>query len=525
MSIIDSSLFYSFISCRKGQYFQNLSHTVDVTPFFWNSFEDIKEIYEHIIVQGGSGWTYPWNTNPISPQAGVHEVVEPFVTFEEAKNEIDRLLSQNKHIFIYIRNRFVPHMVLTGSELEGTHSITLISHDAGEDIYRVWDYPFDKEYELHIIQEACNHSTIKEFSYITIDKNEYDRFQQNTKNDFKQWMLNSDGNFHYYERLRKVMSDSCPAAKTLISFFGVVALSRKMLSQYIEKEEYSRIHFERLLRISNLAEIIKQKLVRLSVSENYKIEKILTNIEELQKMEHEFLEEFKRELATGIETDYKSIKPAAPAQINVKHLTDTSAWLTWDNSRGEIEMLKYNIYVDHTFYGTCAADNIIIGNLSPDSVYSISIESVNKWNQSSNERASVQVKTTPLLEEGNLSRYKPVYASSEENDLFVAANTVDQQGATRWSSLHNDSEWIYVDLGRVKKFSCVLLNWENACAAEYKLQTSNDGEKWNDIYHNQNGKAGIIEINLAEASARYIKVLGIRRASVYGYSLWEISVF
>ena len=59
-----------------------------------------------------------------------------------------------------------------------------------------------------------------------------------------------------------------------------------------------------------------------------------------------------------------------------------------------------------------------------------------------------------------LSQGRPVSASSIENAGTPAANAVDGNTGTRWSSAFSDPQWIQVDLGASAAVSQVVLRWE-----------------------------------------------------------------
>lgn len=90
---------------------------------------------------------------------------------------------------------------------------------------------------------------------------------------------------------------------------------------------------------------------------------------------------------------------------------------------------------------------------------------------------------------GNLARNRPVYASSQENATLTAANAVDGDVGTRWSSAYADEQWLYVDLGASRAVTGVTLRWEAAYAAMYQIQ-----------------------------------MYAWQRGTPYGYSLWEMEV-
>ena len=88
---------------------------------------------------------------------------------------------------------------------------------------------------------------------------------------------------------------------------------------------------------------------------------------------------------------------------------------------------------------------------------------------------------------------------------------------TRWESAWNDNtEWIYVDLGKVTDVTGVKLYWEGAYAKEYKIQVSNDEENWSDVYVNSDCKGGNEDLNIT-ANARYVRVYMTKKAlEAYG---------
>src|ERR1700753_2384621 len=86
-----------------------------------------------------------------------------------------------------------------------------------------------------------------------------------------------------------------------------------------------------------------------------------------------------------------------------------------------------------------------------------------------------------------LSQGKPATASSVENAGTPAADAVDGNTGTRWSSAFSDPQWLEVDLGQTSTISQVVIQWETASAKAYQIQTSNDGTNWNQIYSTTTG--------------------------------------
>jgi hypothetical protein len=124
-----------------------------------------------------------------------------------------------------------------------------------------------------------------------------------------------------------------------------------------------------------------------------------------------------------------------------------------------------------------------------------------------------------------ISRDTPATASSSESIAHEARYAVDGSGTSRWASVQgNDSEWISIDLGEEKTFQRVVLSWETAYGKEYKIQGSEDGTRWSDIYHETEGNGAIDTIEVT-AAARYVRMMGIVRGTQYGYSLYEFEIY
>jgi len=127
--------------------------------------------------------------------------------------------------------------------------------------------------------------------------------------------------------------------------------------------------------------------------------------------------------------------------------------------------------------------------------------------------------------DNNLAFLKPAFASSFTKDADNASAVTDGGMGSRWSSEYNDNQWIYVDLGAETEFNNVELDWESAYGKAYKLQISSTAETWTDIYSTIDCKGGKDRITFPTVKARYVRMLGLKRASQWGYSLWEFKVY
>jgi hypothetical protein len=126
----------------------------------------------------------------------------------------------------------------------------------------------------------------------------------------------------------------------------------------------------------------------------------------------------------------------------------------------------------------------------------------------------------PLISQG-----KPATASATESAAFPAANAVDGNATTRWSSAFSDPQWIQVDLGATANVTQVTLNWEAAFARSFQIQTAAAaGGPFTTIFSTTTGAGGIQTIPVT-GSGRFVRMNGTVRATAFGYSLFEFQVF
>jgi glucose/arabinose dehydrogenase len=133
--------------------------------------------------------------------------------------------------------------------------------------------------------------------------------------------------------------------------------------------------------------------------------------------------------------------------------------------------------------------------------------------------------TATFTKKTNLALKRTVAASSTYPSTLTAANAVDGNPATRWSSAYKSPQWIRVDLGSAKSVGRVLLRWEKAYGKVYQVQVSGNASTWTTVYSTQSGDGGIDNLTFTPRTARYVRMYGTTRATSWGYSLWELAVY
>jgi hypothetical protein len=126
---------------------------------------------------------------------------------------------------------------------------------------------------------------------------------------------------------------------------------------------------------------------------------------------------------------------------------------------------------------------------------------------------------------GDLANGRPASASSVEIPAYSAGKAVDATAVTRFSSARRDGEWWQVDLGAPATVGKVAIEWEAAYASTYKILTSIDGQRWTQRASVSLSSAVTKVTTFAPATARYVRILGVTRATRYGISFWEVHVY
>lgn len=143
--------------------------------------------------------------------------------------------------------------------------------------------------------------------------------------------------------------------------------------------------------------------------------------------------------------------------------------------------------------------------------------------------ANCKVNVLPATEV-NLALGKYAWDSSHENDGLSATYAVDGIHTTRWGSKFNDNEWMTVDLGKPYILDTARIYWNNpAYATHYTISVSQTGEEESfTVIDSREGyvwsQTPVIH-TLAGATARYVKITGLKRSTGYGTSIDELEIY
>ncbi|MFH0907782.1 MAG: discoidin domain-containing protein [bacterium] len=114
-------------------------------------------------------------------------------------------------------------------------------------------------------------------------------------------------------------------------------------------------------------------------------------------------------------------------------------------------------------------------------------------------------------------------ASDVQEPIFPAGYAIDGRSDTRWSSPALDPQWLMVDMGGTGTLCGLNIAWETAFSSEYEIYASLDGDRWTRVYRTSKGDGHTDVITFAPTLARFFKIVGLKRGTGWGHSIWEIN--
>ncbi|WP_351227718.1 beta-N-acetylglucosaminidase domain-containing protein [Streptomyces sp. NPDC002133] len=143
------------------------------------------------------------------------------------------------------------------------------------------------------------------------------------------------------------------------------------------------------------------------------------------------------------------------------------------------------------------------------------------------EERTLTVRAYPKTGGPDLLRNGAASASSsgDETPDFPASAATDGDPGTRWSSPAEDGAWWQAELAAPARVGHVVLHWQDAHAARYRIQVSADGRVWRTAATVRDGRGGRETVRMDAPGTRFVRVQGDARATQYGYSLWSVEAY
>ncbi|KUF14788.1 beta-N-acetylglucosaminidase domain-containing protein [Streptomyces silvensis] len=137
----------------------------------------------------------------------------------------------------------------------------------------------------------------------------------------------------------------------------------------------------------------------------------------------------------------------------------------------------------------------------------------------------ITVRAHPRTGGPDLARGAKATSSGDETKDFPASAARDGDATTRWSSPADDGAWWQAQLAEPVRLGRVVLRWQDAYAARYRVETSADGRTWRTAAVVRDGGGGRESVRMDAPGTRFVRVRGEKRATRFGYSLWSVEAY
>ncbi|MFG2096354.1 beta-N-acetylglucosaminidase domain-containing protein [Streptomyces sp. NPDC048612] len=138
---------------------------------------------------------------------------------------------------------------------------------------------------------------------------------------------------------------------------------------------------------------------------------------------------------------------------------------------------------------------------------------------------TLTVRIYPRTGGRDLARGTVATSSGDETPDFPASAATDGDPRSRWSSTAEDGAWLQFALAHPTRLGRLVLNWQDAYAASYRVQVSPDGRTWRTAATVRDGKGGRESVRMDAKDARFVRIQGDKRATRFGYSLWSVEAY
>jgi hypothetical protein len=125
---------------------------------------------------------------------------------------------------------------------------------------------------------------------------------------------------------------------------------------------------------------------------------------------------------------------------------------------------------------------------------------------------------------GNVVGGATVNVSSIEGPSTPASAAIDESHDTRWASTYRDDEWLELHFTQTVPINQVALHWETAFAATYRVLAQKAPGEWIELATIDDGRGGIEVVTFDATETDALRLEFGKRATVYGFSLFEIAV-
>lgn len=127
-----------------------------------------------------------------------------------------------------------------------------------------------------------------------------------------------------------------------------------------------------------------------------------------------------------------------------------------------------------------------------------------------------------LLFASLMNAAKGEISSSSCQSPFVPGLVMDNNFQTRWSSEFSDDQWLQVLYENPIEIVGLKIHWETAYGRDYDIELQKPDGKWTTKNQIRYADGGVDEIYFGPQTITGFKIVGKKRGTGWGYSIWEI---
>ncbi len=114
--------------------------------------------------------------------------------------------------------------------------------------------------------------------------------------------------------------------------------------------------------------------------------------------------------------------------------------------------------------------------------------------------------------------------ASSGQGTYNASYALDAKMDTRWASESSDDQWLQIIFGQPREIVGLNIHWETAYGRDYDIQLLTPDGKWTNVNKTRNSDGGIDAIYFGLRNAAGLKLIGLKRGTGWGYSIWDIDL-
>ncbi|UNK20684.1 hypothetical protein MNQ98_12005 [Paenibacillus sp. N3/727] len=281
-----------YLNCRTMQVISYLSSiNAPIELLFYNAMESSDKIFDQIITQRKS--RYQYKTNLLIPEdlelIGVRENFITVNNLSEIESVLVNLIAKEKVVFIWLDQFYFSHRAFYLTK-HNFHSFIINSLEISENdrYYHFIDLDPDinGKFKDEILIKSLEHSDFP----INIDYYDFDQsilHVNRIQRKYEEWIRSYSDSYHFYDWLSSILGENINnhILNRVDHALAIIIGSRYLFSKYLEYINPNDIIVLKMKEIYQIAEIIKNILLKYSITGLINEDNIKNLVKKLKKCE------------------------------------------------------------------------------------------------------------------------------------------------------------------------------------------------------------------------------------------------